>query len=61
MNGENLQLVTDEPGGFEAQDFMKNANCFRAIYRVYIPQISYENPKDHNMYRNTIAGSSPDE
>jgi hypothetical protein len=47
MNGENQSLVTyDEQ--VEVQDFRRNIDRFRGIYRTY-PQINKEKLKDVNM------------
>ena len=51
--GQNRQLVTDEPVEFEKepaeiQDYRKNTNHFRGIYRN-IPQFNERIPEDVNM------------
>jgi hypothetical protein len=46
MNGENWQLVTNEP--VEVQDCRKIRDHFRGIYRIY-PQFNKGKPEDVNM------------
>ena len=46
MNGENRQLVADQP--VEVGDYKKIINHFRGSCRIY-PNLMIENPEDVSM------------